>query len=231
MATHLHASAAFLSSAAKVRASHSTVVAALAKHSRRKLRSAAAAQRCEVSSIRVLPDASFQLAAQAGASAASGGLERAHQKELRFRRHHAFSFALRQPVIQPVISWSFLIEAPMEQLPLLLLCRLDAPSVVPTQAIKACATYREAVKLCWTHRRIRNMTCARLAEEAGLYAPHVTGYLNDFARNLRDLPAAKVPAFELACGNTAVSQWLAMQAQLTVAEEAIADRQAGRAAA
>ena len=47
----------------------------------------------------------------------------------------------------------------------------------------------------------------------------------------RDLPGSCIKAFERVCGNTAVSQWLAMQAQLTVSEEAIADKQAARAAA
>lgn len=114
----------------------------------------------------------------------------------------------------------------MEQLPLRLLCRLDAPGVVPPSAISTIKTYREAVRFCWDQRRVRNMTRARLAEEAGLYAPHVTGYLNDKAKNLRNLPAEKVAAFELACGNTAVSQWIAAQSKLTVLEEMQAERMA-----
>ncbi len=117
----------------------------------------------------------------------------------------------------------------MTQIPLRLLCRLDAPSVVPSEAIAQLATYREAVRFCWAHRRVTNMTKARLAEEAGLYAPHVTCYLADDCRK-RDLPGSGIKAFEYVCGNTAVSQWLALQAQLTVSEEAIADKQAGRAA-
>lgn len=115
----------------------------------------------------------------------------------------------------------------MEQIQLRLLCRLDAPSVVPSEAIARLRSYREAVRFCWQHRRVRNMTKARLAEEAGLYAPHVTCYLSDDCRK-RDLPGSCIKAFEWACGNTTVSQWLAMQAQLTVAEESIADKAARR---
>ena len=106
----------------------------------------------------------------------------------------------------------------MEQMPLRLLCRLDAPSVVPPDEVAKCDTYREAVKLCWRLRRVKNMTQRQLAEEAGLYAPHVSCYLHDTDRQ-RDLPGHAVRAFEWACGNTAISQWHSLQAKLTVMEE------------
>lgn len=111
----------------------------------------------------------------------------------------------------------------MEQLPLRLLCRLDAPSVVPPDLVARCDSYREAVKLCWQMRRVRTMTKRRLAEEAGLYAPHVTGYIEESNRGAkakpRDLPGHAVRGFEWACGNTAISQWHSLQAKLTVVEE------------
>lgn len=113
----------------------------------------------------------------------------------------------------------------MEQLQLRLLCRIDGPSVVPATSLTPCKTYREAVRLCWQLRRVRNMTQARLAEEAGLYAPHVTGYLHDNNRQ-RDLPGQAVARFEMACGNTAITQWMALQAKLTVLEEIQAERAA-----
>lgn len=106
----------------------------------------------------------------------------------------------------------------MEQIALPLLGRLDAPSVVPPSLILQCKTYREAVRLCWQLRRVRNMTQRRLAEEAGLYAPHVTCYLHDSERQ-RDLPGSAVRAFEWVCGNTAISQWHNVGAKLTVVEE------------
>ena len=113
----------------------------------------------------------------------------------------------------------------MEQMPLRLLCRLDAPSVVPPEAVAKCKTYRDAVKLCWSLRRVRNMTQRRLAEEAGLYAPHVSCYLHDTDR-ARDLPGHAVRDFEWTCGNTAISQWHSLQAKLTVVEEVQAMRMA-----
>ena len=106
----------------------------------------------------------------------------------------------------------------MEQIPIRLLCRLNAPSVVPPGYIQQCKSYRDAVKLCWSLRRIKNMTQARLAEEAGLYAPHVTNYLRDGKRQ-RDLPGHAIRPMEWICGNTAISQWIATQARLTVVEE------------
>lgn len=106
----------------------------------------------------------------------------------------------------------------MDQLPLRLLCRLDAPSVVPPALVGQCKSYREAVQLCWNLRRVRGMTKRRLAEEAGLYAPHVTCYLHHDPKK-RDLPGSAVKLFEFVCGNTAISQWHGLNAQLTVLEE------------
>jgi hypothetical protein len=78
-------------------------------------------------------------------------------------------------------------------------------------------TYREAVRWAWLRRRRVNMTQRILCEEVGSYPPHVSDYLNaDDALKRRDLPASKVAAFETAVGNTAVSQWLALQSELPV---------------
>ena len=114
----------------------------------------------------------------------------------------------------------------MEQLELRLLCRLDAPSVVHPSEVAACKTYREAVQLCWRKRRVRNMTLRMLAERAGLYAPHVTCYLSANTKRPRDLPGHGVAGFELACDNTAISQWHALNAKLTCVEEIQARAQA-----
>lgn len=114
----------------------------------------------------------------------------------------------------------------MEQLSLRLLCRLDAPSVVHPAEVASCKTYRQAVQKCWDKRRVRAMTQASLAEQAGLYASHVAGYLHDYCKTRRDLPGAAVGRFEAVCGNTAITQWLALQAKLTVLEEMQAERAA-----
>jgi hypothetical protein len=111
----------------------------------------------------------------------------------------------------------------VEQIPLALLGRLDAPSVAPSDAVTRCRTYRDAVRFAWELRRVRNMTRRSLAEQAGPYAPHVTCYLSD-DDSRRALPADKLPAFEVVVGNTLCTQWLAAQAKLTVLEELQASR-------
>jgi hypothetical protein len=109
------------------------------------------------------------------------------------------------------------------QMSLPLLCRLDGPSVVPDQHIKACASYRDAVRLCWALRRVKEMTTLTLAEKAGLPSNHRSDYLSD-NKDRRELPAKYIKAFEYVCGNTAVSQWIALGAKLTVLEEIQAAR-------
>lgn len=106
----------------------------------------------------------------------------------------------------------------MTQLQLPLLGRLDAPSVVPDANVKACETYRDAVRLCWALRRVRAMTSLTLAEAAGFPANHRSDYLSD-DDSKRELPAKYIKAFEAVCGNTAISQWIARGAKLTVLEE------------
>lgn len=110
-----------------------------------------------------------------------------------------------------------------DQLQLPLLCRLDGPSVVPAEHIKACDTYRDAVRLCWRLRRVKAMTSLTLAESAGFPANHRSDYLSD-DDNKRELPAKYIKAFEYVTGNTAISQWIAMNAKLTVIEEVQAAR-------
>lgn len=116
----------------------------------------------------------------------------------------------------------------MEQLQLPLMGRLDGPSIAPAHIVRACKSYREACRLAWSLRRVRNMTQRSLAEEAGLRPQLVTDYLNpDDRQDRKSLPAERIARFEVAVGNSVVSQWLAAQAQLTVLEEL----QAGRLAA
>jgi hypothetical protein len=104
------------------------------------------------------------------------------------------------------------------QLELRLMGRLDAPSVVPDAHIKACQSYRDAVRLCWALRRVKAMTTLTLAEAAGFPANHRSDYLSDNEER-RELPAKYIKAFEAVAGNTAISQWIAMGAKLTVLEE------------
>ena len=111
------------------------------------------------------------------------------------------------------------------QLNLPMLTYYQGPRLVAPDVIAAVLSYREAVRVCWDLRTRRNLTKARLAEEAALYASHVSDYLsaND---DKRELPAKRIAAFEEACGNRVISQWLARQANLTILEQFIERRAA-----
>jgi transcriptional regulator with XRE-family HTH domain len=97
--------------------------------------------------------------------------------------------------------------------------------VLHPQRIQHIDTYRDAVRVCFELRRVRGMTRRSVAELAGIHAPHISEYLSDDASN-RDLPAKHIRAFEWVCGNTAISQWMALRAKLTVLEEMQAMRAA-----
>lgn len=142
---------------------------------------------------------------------------------------HAFSFVRSELVPQPVRPLVFSREATLNplQLELRLLCRLDAPSIVPAPIVRTARTYRQAVRLCRDLSPRKRMTLRALTEEAGLKPQHVSDYFNlDDGPRRRDLPGYAVAAVERVLGNTAVSQWHAMQAQLTVLEELQAARAA-----
>lgn len=115
----------------------------------------------------------------------------------------------------------------MEQRELPLMGRLDGASIAPSEYVRACKTYRQAVRAAWALRRVKYMTQAQLAGEANLYPQHITDYLHqDDKPTRRSLPADHVAAFEAVVGNTLVSQWLADRAHLTVLEQMQADRMA-----
>ena len=113
-----------------------------------------------------------------------------------------------------------------------LFARMEGPAIVPPEAMRLARTYREAVRLCWQLRRLRNLTFRQLAAEADLPHQHASDYFNpDDAKHRRDLPGDRVAAVEAVLGNTAISQWHANRALLTVIEEAQAEAHARRAAA
>jgi hypothetical protein len=118
----------------------------------------------------------------------------------------------------------FVKEAALQEHPLqgefALLARLEGPAVVPTPLMQTVKTYRQACRLCWQLRRVRNMTYRQLAAEAGLHYQHVTDYFNsDDKPKRRDLPGERIDAVEAVVGNSAISQHLAGRAKLTVLEE------------
>jgi hypothetical protein len=174
----------------------------------------------------VLSDASSQAAAQAGASVLDGGEGRGRQKGSRRLFHDAFTFARLQPVRQPVQRFHFFMEAPMLQAHFPLLGRIDAPSVVPSAALVLIRNYRDAVRLCWALRRAKGLKPTDLGQY-GFTRQHVGDYLNvDDHPTRRSLPGQRIKEFEDLMGNTAITQWLAGQARLTVLEEFQAERAA-----
>ena len=98
------------------------------------------------------------------------------------------------------------------------------PRLVPLDVVASATTYRDAVRLCWQMRLRTSLTRRALAEEAGLYASHVTDYLS-VEESKRELPAKHIAAMEVACGNRMITQWLAMQAKLTILETFIQPQQ------
>lgn len=104
------------------------------------------------------------------------------------------------------------------QLRLPMLTYYDGPRLVAPELVRAARTYREAVRACWRMRTRRSLTQRQLAVEIEGYAPHVSDYLSEDDAK-RPLPAAKINAFEIACGNRFVTQWQVAQAGLNVFEE------------
>lgn len=100
-----------------------------------------------------------------------------------------------------------------------MLAAVQEPQFVDKQLIKQCQTYRDAVRLCWALRRVKGMTQRTVAELADIHTPHISDYLAERAKTVRNLPADKIEAFESVCGNRAITQWLVRRAGLHLAEE------------
>jgi hypothetical protein len=170
-----------------------------------------------------------RIARQAGASVQSGGAGRVQAGVGRGLVAHGLTFVPLRLVHQLVQGLFFPIgRHPVEsQLSLPLLGRIDAPAAIPGAQLRCATTYREAVRLCWSLRRAKGLTASDLAREFGFNRQHVSDYLNaDDAATRRNLPGDMVQIFEEVCGNTAISQWHAARARLTVLEELQAERAA-----
>lgn len=112
-----------------------------------------------------------------------------------------------------------------EQLPLQMITYYQGPRLVDPKLLLHVRTYREAVRACWEMRTRKHLTQALLAEEVGLYPSHVSDYLS-LRPNKRDLPGASITAFENACGNRLITQWMTHRAGLHLLEEVTAFRRA-----
>lgn len=102
---------------------------------------------------------------------------------------------------------------------------VNGPAFLPVEIVLKCNSYREIVRISWSHRRIKAMTQRSLAEYVGCYPSHVSDYLHaDDKPSRRDLPAERLNAWASTVGNWGVQQWLARQSKLTIMEEVIAQR-------
>lgn len=110
------------------------------------------------------------------------------------------------------------------QLQLPMLTYYAGPRLVPVDVVAGLVTYRDAVRMCWQLRQRTSLTKRVLAEEAGLYASHVSDYLSD-EDSKRELPAKHIAAMEVACGNRVITQWVARRANLTIMEQFIQPQQ------
>jgi hypothetical protein len=113
----------------------------------------------------------------------------------------------------------------MTQLTLPMLTVYEGPRIVPADVVAACKNYRDAVRMCWQLKPRTRLTRAQLAEETGCYGSHVSDYLSD-KETSRNLPAERIAAFEVSCGNRLITQWLAAQAHLTILETFLAQKSA-----
>lgn len=144
---------------------------------------------------------------------------------------HDFSCVLFSRYLTGNVTGKSIVFTNMNTPRITLMPRLEGPSVVPHSLIAKARSYREAVLIAWHNRRVTNLTKSGLCERTGMRASHVADYLSERefderGKEMRDMPAKYLPAFEAAVGNSFASQWLAMQSQLTVLEAQIAEQKA-----
>jgi hypothetical protein len=97
---------------------------------------------------------------------------------------------------------------------------------LPKEAIAACVTYRDAVRLAWENRAMRGMTQRTLAEHLEIPGSHLSNMLckdgvDANGKPRQDLPARLIADYQRVLGNWAVSQWMNRQTRLTIMEEVI----------
>jgi hypothetical protein len=107
----------------------------------------------------------------------------------------------------------------------------SVPKFLPKDAIAACSSFRDAVRLAWDSRSMRGMTQRTLAETLDVKTSHMSNMLSNQAADRhgkprQDLPARHVADFERVVGNRAVTQYLIRMAMLTLMEEVIHSQRA-----
>jgi len=85
--------------------------------------------------------------------------------------------------------------------------------------IKACKTFKDALRLCMKLSRVKR-TQSDLASQAGVNACQSSKVLHgDF-----HLPGDSITQIEKLCGNTAMTQWLALQHGATIHFESLEEK-------
>ena len=209
---------------------HSVTPAEIKRSSLRTSSASFSAAHCESVISTLLVASGPRLSSLLVAPTVCRGAVQVQQKGQQVRVHHDHSFAPTRPVTQPVTSSSFPMGATMEnhlQREIPLLQRINGPDIVPPELLRTARSYRDACRVAWQLRRTKNLTFRQLAIEADLVFQHVGDYFcADDQKHRRSLPGGAVAAVESVLGNSAISQWHAAQAGLTVLEELQAMRRA-----
>ena len=89
------------------------------------------------------------------------------------------------------------------------------PELLPDGDIALCKTFRDALGLCIQRSRVRR-AMRDLAAEAGIHPTQFSKILHGAKGQKWTLDPERINALEWACGNRALTQWLALQADLRV---------------
>lgn len=96
-----------------------------------------------------------------------------------------------------------------------LLGSLPPPALLPEADIALCKTFRDALGLCIQRSRVRRSQ-GDLARSVGIHPTQFSKILNGAKGQRWNLAPEKIAAIEQNCGNHALTQWLAAQANLHV---------------
>lgn len=92
------------------------------------------------------------------------------------------------------------------------------PALLPESEISLCRTFRDALGLCIQRARVRR-TQNDLAGFAGIHPTQFSKILHGAKGQTWSLDPERIEALEQACGNRAMTQWLAARAGLRVVQE------------
>lgn len=98
------------------------------------------------------------------------------------------------------------------------LAELPAPELLTEAEIALCGCFRDAMLLCIRRARVRR-TQNDLAATIGIHATQFSKILHGAKGQHWNLDPERIEALETACGNRAMTQWLAARANLRVIQD------------